>query len=79
MHLSSGLGGTIANRQSARTSENSFFTQEFPRRLATDGVLFSHTLDRFEKLFELLLAHTITVNLHPKFIQKVRRSQVVEA
>jgi len=73
VHLSSRFRGTIAGRQFSRASENALFAQEFPRCLATDCVLLSHALDRFEELFELLLAHEITVNLPPKFIQKMRR------
>ena len=78
MHLSSRFCGTIAGRQFARASENTLFAQEFPCRLSTDCVLLSHSLDRLEELFELLFAHEITVNLRPKFIRKMRRSQVEE-
>jgi hypothetical protein len=78
VHLSSRLCGTIAGRQFARASENTLFAQEFPCRLSTDCVLLSHALDRLEELFELLLAHEITVNLPSKFIRKMRHSQVEE-
>ena len=78
MHLSSRFCGTIAGRQFARASENTLFAQEFPCRLSTDCVLLSHALDRLDELFELLLAHEITVNLPSKFIRKMRHSQVAE-
>jgi hypothetical protein len=78
VHLSSRFCVTIAGRQFARASENTLFAQEFPCRLSTDCVLLSHALDRLEELFELLFAQEITVNLHPKFIRKMRCSQVEE-
>jgi hypothetical protein len=46
-----------------RASEDALFAQELPRRLATDGVLLSHPLDRLEELYKLLFAHKITVKL----------------
>jgi len=63
VHPRTRFRGTIAGRQFARASEDALFAQELPRRLATDGVLLSHALDRLEELYKLLLAHEITVKL----------------